>query len=89
MVTTNKHFLFRGYFVFDDSHETELHMQDSCNYVTFEQYTKIYVYQNSLAAMNLNCRSLCKNSNDFEMLLMNLNQEPVMHMLIYRNLALS
>ena len=36
MVTTNKHFPFSGYFVFDDSHETELHMQDSCNYVTLE-----------------------------------------------------
>ena len=72
-VTINKHFPFSGYFVFDDSHETELHMQDSCYYVTFEQYAKINVYHSSLAVMNLNCRSLCKNINDIEMFLMKLN----------------
>ena len=66
MVTTNKHFPFSGYFVFDDSHETELHMQDSCNYVTLEQYVKINAYQNSLAVMNLNCRSLCKNQRCYK-----------------------
>ena len=75
MVTANKHFQFSGYFVFEFLHETELHMQDSCNYVTLEQYAKIKVYQNFLAVMNLNCRSLCKNINDIEMLLMNLNQK--------------
>ena len=69
MVTTHKHFPFSGYFVFDDSHETELHMQNSHNYVTLEQYTKINVYQNSLAVMNLNCCSLCKNINDIKMFL--------------------
>ena len=31
---------------------------------------------NSFAAINLNCRSLCKNMNDIEMFLMNLNQKP-------------
>ena len=76
MVTINKHFSFSGYFVFDDSHETELHMHDSCNYVTLKQHAKINIYQNSLAVTNLNCRSLCENISEIEMFLMNLNQTP-------------
>ena len=62
-------------------------MQDSCYYVKIEQYAKINVYQNSLAVMNLICRSFCKNINDIEIFLMNLNQKP--DMLSYRNLAFS
>ena len=76
MVTTNKHSPFSGYFVFDDSHETVLHMQDSCNYVTLKQYAKINVNQNSLAFINLNCGSLRNNINDIEMFLMKLNKKP-------------
>ena len=32
--------------------------------------------QHSIAVMNLNCHSLCKNINDIEMFLMNMNQKP-------------
>ena len=60
MVTTNKNFPFSGFFVLDDSHETELRIQDSCNYVTLELWAKISVYQNYLAVMNSNYRSLRK-----------------------------
>ena len=37
---------------------------------------KINVNKNSLAVMNLNYRSLCKNINYIEIFFMNLNQTP-------------
>ena len=75
IVIDNKYFLFTEYFVFEDSQETELHIQVNCIYVALEEYANINVYRNSTAAVNLNCCSLCRNMNDIKMLRTNFNQK--------------
>lgn len=75
--TTSEHFPFSGYYVFDDSYETEQSMQNSCKYVTLEQYNaNVNACSSSITIMNLNCRSLLKNVDSVEVLFASMEKVP-------------